>query len=144
VTTLSVSELYSIDDRMINEHEAVGGMRIGRGNRGTRRKPILVSLYPPQIPHDLTWDRSLELWQGANDLKISTKRRKKIRKTSQTIEGFCCLTSVTGYNGSVIGSDDDASRGRISRGFISRKQQSSSSDSIPCCWPGVMGPHISP
>jgi hypothetical protein len=30
-----------------------GGM-IGRGNRSTRRKPALVPLCPPQIPHDLT------------------------------------------------------------------------------------------
>jgi hypothetical protein len=31
----------------------VGGMRIGRGNRSTRRKPAPVPLCPPQIPHDL-------------------------------------------------------------------------------------------
>jgi hypothetical protein len=29
----------------------IGGM-IGRGNRSTRRKPALVPLCPPQIPHD--------------------------------------------------------------------------------------------
>jgi hypothetical protein len=38
---------------------AVGGMRIGRGNRITRRKPAPVSLCPPQIPHDLTWERTI-------------------------------------------------------------------------------------
>jgi hypothetical protein len=43
-----------IDD----DYGAVGGMRIGRGNRSTRRKPALVSLCPPQIPNDLTWDRT--------------------------------------------------------------------------------------
>jgi hypothetical protein len=32
---------------------AIGGMRIGRGNRSTRRKPALAPLCPPQIPHDL-------------------------------------------------------------------------------------------
>jgi hypothetical protein len=31
---------------------AVGGMRIGRGNRSIRRKPTPAPLYPPQIPHD--------------------------------------------------------------------------------------------
>jgi hypothetical protein len=31
-----------------------GGMIISRGNRSTRRKPAPVSLYPPQIPHELT------------------------------------------------------------------------------------------
>jgi hypothetical protein len=39
-----------IDD----DYGAVGGMRIGRINRSTRRKPAPVPLCPPQIPHDLT------------------------------------------------------------------------------------------
>jgi hypothetical protein len=43
-----------IDD---DDYGAVGGMRVGRGNRSTRRKPAPVPLWPPQIPHDLTWDR---------------------------------------------------------------------------------------
>jgi hypothetical protein len=38
-----------IDD----ECGAFGGMRIGRGNRSTRKKPAPVPLCPPQIPHDL-------------------------------------------------------------------------------------------
>jgi hypothetical protein len=33
---------------------AIGGMKIGRGNRSTRRKPASMPLCPPQIPHDLT------------------------------------------------------------------------------------------
>jgi hypothetical protein len=32
-----------------------GTMRIGKGNRSTRRKPAPMPLCPPQIPHDLTW-----------------------------------------------------------------------------------------
>jgi hypothetical protein len=47
-----------IDD---GECEAVGGVRIGRGNRSTRRKPASLSLCPPQIPHDLTWARNRRL-----------------------------------------------------------------------------------
>jgi hypothetical protein len=43
-----------IDD----DYGAVGGIRIGRGNRSTRRKPALVPLCPSQIPHDLTWHRT--------------------------------------------------------------------------------------
>jgi hypothetical protein len=44
-------------------------MRIGRGNRSTRGKPAPVPLCPPQIPHDLTWDRTpLELWHGQTAL----------------------------------------------------------------------------
>jgi hypothetical protein len=45
----SVWRLCSVDDRIINECKAVCGMRIGRGNRSTRRKPAAV----PQISHDI-------------------------------------------------------------------------------------------
>jgi hypothetical protein len=31
-------------------------MRIGRGNRSTRKKTASLPLCPPQIPHELTWD----------------------------------------------------------------------------------------
>jgi hypothetical protein len=40
-----------IDD---DDYGAVGGMRVGRVNRSTRRKPAPVPHCPPQIPHDLT------------------------------------------------------------------------------------------
>jgi hypothetical protein len=33
---------------------AIGGMKIGRGNRSTRTKPAPAPLCPPQIPHDHT------------------------------------------------------------------------------------------
>jgi hypothetical protein len=33
------------------------GMKIGRGNWSTRRKPAPAPLCPPQIPHDQTWAR---------------------------------------------------------------------------------------
>jgi hypothetical protein len=41
-----------------DECGAVGGMRIGKGNRSTRRQPAPVPLCSPQIPHDLMWDRT--------------------------------------------------------------------------------------
>jgi hypothetical protein len=54
-TSATVGLLYQ--PRMIDDDDgAVGGMRIGRGNRSTRRKPAPVPLCPPQIPHDLSWD----------------------------------------------------------------------------------------
>jgi hypothetical protein len=34
---------------------AIGGMKIGRGNRNARRRPSSAPLCPPQIPHDQTW-----------------------------------------------------------------------------------------
>jgi hypothetical protein len=57
-TSATVGLLYQ--SRLIDgdEYGAVGGMRIGRGNRSTRRKPGPVPLCPPQIPHDLTCDRT--------------------------------------------------------------------------------------
>jgi hypothetical protein len=38
----------------------IGGIKIGRGNRSTRRKRSPVPLCPPQIPHDYTqvWTRA--------------------------------------------------------------------------------------
>jgi hypothetical protein len=50
---LSVLRLYGINDRMINDYGAVGGMRIGKENQCTCRKPAPVPLCPPKIPHDL-------------------------------------------------------------------------------------------
>jgi hypothetical protein len=44
-----------IDD---DDYGAVDGMRIGRGNRSTRKKPAPVPRCPPQIPHALTWDQT--------------------------------------------------------------------------------------
>jgi hypothetical protein len=51
-----------------DEYGAVGGMRIRRRNRSTRRKPAPVPLCPPQIPHDLTWDRTRAAAVGSQRL----------------------------------------------------------------------------
>jgi hypothetical protein len=42
--------------QMIGEGDcgAIGGMKIGRGNRSTPRKPAPASLFPPEIPLDQT------------------------------------------------------------------------------------------
>jgi hypothetical protein len=53
---------------MDDDYGAVGGMRIGRGNRSTLRKPAPVPLCPPQIPHDQTWDRSRPVAVGSQQL----------------------------------------------------------------------------
>jgi hypothetical protein len=44
-----------VDD---DEYGEVGGIRIGRGNRSTWRKPAPVPHCPPQIPYDMNWDRT--------------------------------------------------------------------------------------
>jgi hypothetical protein len=53
-TAANIDLLYQ--PQMINDGDcgAVGGMKIGRGNRSTRRKPSPVPLCPAQIPHDQT------------------------------------------------------------------------------------------
>jgi hypothetical protein len=56
-TSATVGLLYQ--PRMIDDdYGAVGGMKIGRGDRSTRRKPAPAPLCPPQIPHGMTWDRT--------------------------------------------------------------------------------------
>jgi hypothetical protein len=42
---------------MMNVEQSVE-WELCRGNRSTRRKPAPVPLWPPQIPHDLTWART--------------------------------------------------------------------------------------
>jgi hypothetical protein len=55
--------------RMIDdEWGALGGMRIDRGNRSTRRKPVPVIFSPPQIPHDLTCARTRAAAVGSRRL----------------------------------------------------------------------------
>jgi hypothetical protein len=56
-TAATIGLLYQ--SQMIDDGDcgAVGGMKIGEGNRSTRTKPPPVSLRPPQITHDLTWAR---------------------------------------------------------------------------------------
>jgi hypothetical protein len=45
--------LYQPRMRGDNDCGAIGGMRIGRGNQNTRRRPAPVPFCPPQIPDDL-------------------------------------------------------------------------------------------
>jgi hypothetical protein len=67
-TSATAGLLYQ--PRMIDDDDygAVGGMKIGRGNRSTRRKPAPVALCPPQIPHDPTWDRTRAAVVGSQRL----------------------------------------------------------------------------
>jgi hypothetical protein len=53
-------------DRMINER----GARIGRGDRSAQRKPAPLQLCLPQIPHDLTSDRTQATAVGSRSLLV--------------------------------------------------------------------------
>jgi hypothetical protein len=54
-TTGLMYQAQMIDD---GDCEAIRGMKIGRGNRSTREKPVAVPLCPPQIPQYLTRART--------------------------------------------------------------------------------------
>jgi hypothetical protein len=56
-----------IDD---DDRGAIGAMRIGRGNRSTRKTQAPVSLRPPQIPHDLTRARTRATAVGNRRLTV--------------------------------------------------------------------------
>jgi hypothetical protein len=51
-TAATTGLLYSYQPRMIGDGDCgeIGGMKIGRGNRSTRRKLAPAPLCPPQIP----------------------------------------------------------------------------------------------
>jgi hypothetical protein len=53
--------------------EAIGGMKIGRGNRSTRRKPAPAPLCPPQIPLDQTRDGTWAAAVGSQRLTAYLK-----------------------------------------------------------------------
>jgi hypothetical protein len=60
---------------MNDGERGVGGMIISRGNRSTRRKPAAVPLCPPQVLHDLTWDRTRAAAVGSRRLTAWTSAR---------------------------------------------------------------------
>jgi hypothetical protein len=93
-----------IDDD--DECGTVGGMRISRGNRGTRRKPVPVPLCPPQIPQDLTWARSRAAAEGSRRLTGWTVARPSFRSNSSLLwtqfnfgplRTWKCFYSVSNY-----------------------------------------------
>jgi hypothetical protein len=78
-TAVTSGLLYKL--QMIDEGDcgATGGMKIGRGNRSTRRKPALEPLCPPQIPHDKTRARTPDSHGGkpaTNRLSYGAAQRK--------------------------------------------------------------------
>jgi hypothetical protein len=64
-TTGLLYQPQMIDDGDCGE---IGGMKIGRGNPNTRRKPAPAPLCPPQIPHNQTRARTRAAAVGSQRL----------------------------------------------------------------------------
>jgi hypothetical protein len=52
--TLSISKHRGIHDVLIREYGEISGMKTGRGNRSTRRKPAPLPLCSLQFPFEIT------------------------------------------------------------------------------------------
>jgi hypothetical protein len=91
LTTLLVSRLYNVGDRIINECGAAGGMRIGRGNRCTQLETSpVVPLCPPQIPHGLTLDRTQFIAESNRRLTTGTTAQPR-----SILDYFVCSGAVS-------------------------------------------------
>jgi hypothetical protein len=84
--------------QMINDSHcgAMGGMRIGRGNRNTRRKPAPVPLCPPQLPHYLTRARTRAAAEGSRRLTAWAMARPKGKSVRNSFSIFrsCVLPNI--------------------------------------------------
>jgi hypothetical protein len=83
-TTGLLNQPQMIDD---GDCGAIAGMKIGRGNWSTRRKPASVPLCPPQILHDLTWARTRAAAVGSQRLTAwaMTRPCQLCKKYEETI-----------------------------------------------------------
>jgi hypothetical protein len=68
---------------------AIGGMKTGRGNRRTQRKPTPAPLRPPQIPHDQTRARTRAAAVGSQRLTAWAMARPFIQLTIRPIAVLC-------------------------------------------------------
>jgi hypothetical protein len=80
--------------QMVDEGDcgAIGGMKIGRGNRSTRRKPAPAPLCPPQIPHDQTRARTRAAAVGSQWLTAWAMARPNYRPKSQWLNDMASCT----------------------------------------------------
>jgi hypothetical protein len=78
--------------RMIDDCGAIGGMKIGRGNRSTRIKPAPAPLCPPQITHDQAQSRTRVAAVGIQRLTAWPMARPKkfyVNKISTYVDLIC-------------------------------------------------------
>jgi hypothetical protein len=67
-TVATVWPIYQPQMTDVDECGAVGGMKIGRGNQSTRRKPTSGPICPPQTPRDLNRARTRAAAVGSRRL----------------------------------------------------------------------------
>jgi hypothetical protein len=72
---------------------ATGGMKIGRGNRSTRRKYAPVPLCPPQIPRDQTRDRIRAAAVGSHRLTAWAMARPRLG--ALPFDDACCKATMS-------------------------------------------------
>jgi hypothetical protein len=80
--------LYKPQMRDEDECEAIGGIKIGRGNRSTQRKPAPAPLCPPQIPHDQTRARTRAATVGNQELTYSLHHRSEDKWRLQVVSSI--------------------------------------------------------
>jgi hypothetical protein len=72
LSPLGTAAIYGLlyKPQMLDEDDcgAIGGMKIGRGDRSTRRKPAPAPVCPPQISHDQTRARTRAAEVGSQRL----------------------------------------------------------------------------
>jgi hypothetical protein len=68
---------------------AIGGIKIGGGNRSTRSKPAPASLCPPQIPHDQTQARTRAVAVGSQRLTVL----RAMVRSHMTAFSYCLFRS---------------------------------------------------
>jgi hypothetical protein len=64
----------------------IGGIKIGRGNRSTGRKPAPTPLFPPEVPNDIKYSRMVTKTlnvgirsNGADRYEMLNKARMRIQ-----------------------------------------------------------------
>jgi hypothetical protein len=88
----------------VDECGAVSEIRIGRGNRNTRRKPFPETICPPQISHDLTWVRTRAAAVGSRLLTSSAMARPALILQNVCIlsTGRICVLHILTINSCVL------------------------------------------
>jgi hypothetical protein len=95
--------------QMVDEYGPVGGMRIGRGNRSTRRKPAPVPLCSLKIPSNLTLDGTRAAAVGSRRLTTWAMARPHILflLLLLLLVGWDQVPRYCGHFGPIVQAPDD-------------------------------------